>query len=137
MFDNFGDYTLAELKQLVRNYRNHHNIKITKKTKQDLVNLLNEKFVLRNRILYLKLPDDDRTENILNQQNYTEDYIPQRIRRLPSQAKPVKAPKRRKWNSQEQMKEQSERNKKQNVITKEAPLPPKVYKRLKFGNSNS
>ena len=110
MFDNFGDYTLAELKQLVRNYRNHHNIKITKKTKQDLVNLLNEKFVLRNRILYLKLPDDDRTENILNQQNYTEDYIPQRIRRLPSQGKAVKAPKRRKWNSQEQMKEQSERN---------------------------
>ena len=137
MFDNFGDYTLAELKQLVRNYRNHHNIKITKKTKQDLVNLLNEKFVLRNRILYLKLPDDDRTENILNQQNYTEDYIPQRIRRLPSQGKPVKAPKRRKWNSQEQMKEQSERNKKQNVITKEAPAPPKVFKRLKFGNSNS
>ena len=45
MFDNFHDYKIAELKKMISNYKQYHDIKITKKKKKELVDLSNEKFV--------------------------------------------------------------------------------------------
>lgn len=154
MFDNFQDYTIAELKQMISNYRQYHNINVTKKKKADLVNLLNEKFVLRNNVLYMKLEDGDefldRTEDYLRSQNLPE-FIPERRRKLPTARQPAPRPQRgrppalkpapkpksarksrkHRWDSQVQLEKQRQRNGRDNILDEEPIEQPRKLKKLR------
>ena len=139
MFDNSEDYTIAQLKKMISNYRQYHNIIVTKKKKQDLVNLLNEKIVLRNNMLYMKLRDGekhlDRTDSYLLSGNaeLLTRQIPERrgregpkrqparqpIARQPIARQPrqparqprqPRQPKKHRWDSKVQLERQRQRN---------------------------
>jgi hypothetical protein len=141
MFDNFHDYKIAELKKMISNYKQYHDIKITKKKKKELVDLLNEKFVLRNNVLYMKLDEGDRyldkTERYLRNQN-PEQHIPER-KKQPAKPKgrPKGRPKKYTWDSNIQREKQRIRNNQQsedNLTDEEVEAPPKKFKRLRQNN---
>jgi hypothetical protein len=60
----FATLSLKELKQLVRDLRNNHNIAgYSRMKKDDLIKALSARFVFLNGAIYLKYGDQDRVES--------------------------------------------------------------------------